>query len=82
MFKAIASRVAPEIVDTEGVFLPTSLDDFTLHLTIRLPISCATITYLWKSSVMVLSVSFEVLSHSGELLVSWRKYSVAWVRWI
>ena len=31
MFRAIASRVAPEVNNSEGTFLPTSLDDFTLH---------------------------------------------------
>lgn len=81
MFGAIASRVAPEVDDAEGAFLPTSLDDFTLH-TDDIPANFLCRYYLpleVERNGRLLSVSFEVLSHSGELLVSCRKYSVAWV---
>ena len=51
-------------------------------LTTSLPTSCPAITYGLPLEVerngRLLSVSF-VLSHSGELLVSCGKYSVAWV---
>jgi hypothetical protein len=46
---------------------------------LSLYISCAAIAFLSKSSEIVFCLSFEVLSHFGELLVSCRKYSVAWV---
>ncbi|KAF8811343.1 ketoacyl-synt-domain-containing protein [Phlegmacium glaucopus] len=81
MFGAIASRIAPEVDDSEGAFLPTSLDDFTLH-TDDIPANFLCRYYLpleVERNGRLLSVSFEVLSHSGELLVSCRKYSVAWV---
>ena len=81
MFGAIASRVAPEVDDSEGAFLPTSLDDFTLH-SHDIPADFTCRYYLpleVERNGRLLSVSFEVLSHSGELLVSCRKYSVAWV---
>ena len=81
MFGAIASRVAPEVDDSEGAFLPTSLDDFTLHSD-DIPADFMCRYYLpleIERNGRLLSVSFEVLSHSGELLVSCRKYSVAWV---
>ena len=81
MFGAIASRVAPEVDDSEGAFLPTSLDDFTLHSE-DIPANFTCRYYLpleVERNGRLLSVSFEVLSHSGELLVSCRKYSVAWV---
>ena len=81
MFGAIASRVAPEVDDSEGAFLPTSLDDFTLHSN-DIPASFLCRYYLpleIERNGRLLSTSFEVLSHSGELLVSCRKYSVAWV---
>ena len=81
MFGAIASRVAPEVDDSEGAFLPTSLDDFTLH-SHDIPADFMCRYYLpleVERNGRLLSVSFEVLSHTGELLVSCRKYSVAWV---
>jgi Polyketide synthase dehydratase len=81
MFGAIASRVAPEVDDSEGAFLPTSLDDFTLHSD-DIPADFMCRYYLpleVERNGRLLSVSFEVLSHSGELLLSCRKYSVAWV---
>ena len=81
MFGAIASRIAPEVDDAEGAFLPTSLDDFTLHSN-DIPANFMCRYYLpleVERNGRLLSVSFEVLSHSGELLVSCGKYSVAWV---
>ncbi|KAF8151526.1 hypothetical protein B0H34DRAFT_132545 [Crassisporium funariophilum] len=81
MFGAIASRIAPEIDDSEGAFLPTSLDDFALHCD-DLPANFTCRYYLpleVERNGRMLSVSFEVLSHSGEVLVSCKKYSVAWV---
>ena len=81
MFGAIASRVAPEVDDSEGAFLPTSLEDFTLHSD-NIPANFMCRYYLpleVERNGRLLSVSFEVLSHSGELLVSCRRYSVAWV---
>jgi hypothetical protein len=81
MFRAIASRVAPKVDNSEGAFLPTSLDDFTLHSD-NIPANfmcCYYLSLKVKCNGHLLSVFFEVLSHSGELLLSCRKYSVEWV---
>lgn len=81
MFGAISSKLAPAMDDTAGAYLPTSLEDFKLHTEeipynftcrYRLPLEIG-------KGARMLSASFEVLSETGELLVSCRKYSVAWV---
>ncbi|RDB30947.1 6-deoxyerythronolide-B synthase EryA1, modules 1 and 2 [Hypsizygus marmoreus] len=65
----------------EGFYLPTSVEGFTLH-TDTLPdeFICR---YFLPMTIMndgrYISLAFEVLSLSGELLVSCQKYSVAWI---
>ncbi|PPQ99823.1 hypothetical protein CVT24_009617 [Panaeolus cyanescens] len=81
MFGAIASRVAPEVDDEEGAFLPTSLEDFTLHTdTIPNNFTCRYALPLEVGrNARLLTASFEVLSDTGALLISCKRYSVAWV---
>ncbi|CAA7264464.1 unnamed protein product [Cyclocybe aegerita] len=81
MFAAVSSKAAPPVDDTNGAFLPTSLEDFTLH-TDDIPYNFTCRYYLPLEvgrGARVLSGSFEVFSESGELLVSCKKYTVAWV---
>jgi len=80
MFGAVSSRLAPEI-EEEGAFLPTSLDDFTLH-TEEIPDKFTCRYYLpleITRNGRLLTVSFDALSEAGELLVSCRRYSAAFV---
>ena len=80
MFRAIVSRVAPEVDDSEGALLPTSLDNFTLHSEdISANFTCRYYLPLKVECNGCLLLVFFELSHSFELLVSCRKYSVAWV---
>lgn len=81
MFGAIAIDQLPQIRKHEGAFLPAALEDFTLHsqsipdtfiCRYRLPVDTA-------RNYQVASSSFEVLSLSGELILSCRKYTVAWI---
>ncbi|CAA7264466.1 unnamed protein product [Cyclocybe aegerita] len=81
MFGALAEEEVPQIREMDGSFLPTSLEDYTLHseelpetfiCRYRLPMDTA-------RNHHVISTAFEVLSLTGELLVSCRKYSVAWI---
>ncbi|KIM43996.1 hypothetical protein M413DRAFT_372839 [Hebeloma cylindrosporum] len=80
-FGAIAERELPQIREVDGSFLPASLEGFTLHsddlpdtLVCRyhLPLDVSRNSHL-------ISTSFEVVSLTGELLVSCTKYSVAWI---
>ncbi|RDB30950.1 Narbonolide/10-deoxymethynolide synthase PikA4, module 6 [Hypsizygus marmoreus] len=71
----------PDSMHTDGFFLPTSLEGFMLHME-DLPSEfiCRyflpfTITHNYHH----ISIALEVLSLSGELLVSCKKYSVAWL---
>lgn len=81
MFAAISSRLAPAMDDDMGAYLPTSLEDFILYANdipydficrYHLPLEIG-------RNARTLSASFEVLEDRGELLLSCRKYSVAWV---
>ena len=81
MFGAIVPRKVPEILDMNGLFLPNSLEDFTLYTDdipdtficrYQLPV---TIT----RNKQVISTAWEVLSLDGEVILSCRKYTVAWI---
>ncbi|KAJ3503195.1 hypothetical protein NLJ89_g8542 [Agrocybe chaxingu] len=81
MFGALAEEEVPQMREMDGSFLPASLEDYTLHseelpdtfiCRYRLPLDTA-------RNHHVISTAFEVLSLAGELLVSCRKYSVAWI---
>ena len=80
MFGAITVQV-PESHDYDGAFRPTALEDFTLHSD-ELPTSFICRYYFpfdISRNFHVASVAFDVFSLSGALLVSCRKYSVAWI---
>ncbi len=67
--------------DTNGAYLPTSLEDFRLHSN-DLPYNFLCRYYLPLEigrGGRFLSASFEVFSITGELLVSCKRYSVACV---
>ncbi|KAF9473131.1 ketoacyl-synt-domain-containing protein [Pholiota conissans] len=81
MFGALSSRLAPPVDDSAGAYLPASLEDFTLH-TDDMPYNFTCRYYLPLDigrNARVLSSCFEVFSDAGVLLVSCKKYSVAWV---
>jgi hypothetical protein len=81
MFGAVTARVAPEMDESAGAYLPASLEDFVLH-TDDLPYNFTCRYHLPLEvgrNARVLSASFDVVSETGTLLVSCRKYSVAWV---
>ncbi len=81
MFGAISARLAPPADDSAGAYLPASLEDFTLH-TDDIPYKFTCRYYLPLDigrNARVLSSCFEVFSDAGDLLVSCKKYSVAWV---
>ncbi|KAF8900861.1 hypothetical protein CPB84DRAFT_1778561 [Gymnopilus junonius] len=81
MFGAISSRVAPKMDETAGAYLPASLEDFTLH-TYDIPYNFTCRYYLpleVARNARLLTASFEVFSDDGTLLVSCKRYSVAWV---
>ena len=81
MFGIISFQELPRSRDLPGVFLPTALEDFTLHSD-ELPASFICRYYFpldISRNYQVLSVGFDVFSLSGALLVSCRKYSVAWI---
>lgn len=82
MFGAVTQfEEVPDYIRTDGFFLPTSLEGFVLH-TESLPSSIICRYHLplaASKNFRAVSVAFEVFSLSGELLVSCRKYSVAWI---
>ena len=81
MFGVITFQELPQSRDLDGVFLPTALEDFTLHSD-DLPTSFICRYYFpldFSRNFHVASVAFDVFSLSGVLLVSCRKYSVAWI---
>ena len=81
MFGAITFQEVPQSRDLDGVFLPTALEDFTLHSD-DLPTSFICRYYFpldISRNFHVASVAFDVFSLSGALLVSCKKYSVAWI---
>jgi KR domain/Polyketide synthase dehydratase len=81
MFGIISFQEVPRSRDLDGVFLPTALEDFTLHSD-ELPTSFICRYYLpldMSRNYHVFSAGFDVFSLSGALLVSCRKYSVAWI---
>jgi acyl transferase domain-containing protein len=81
LFGAVSSRLAPPMDDSAGAYLPASLEDFALH-TDDMPYNFTCRYYLPLEvgrGARILSSSFEVFSETGTLLVSCRKYSVAWV---
>jgi len=81
MFGAVTARVAPKMDESAGAYLPASIEDFVLH-TDDLPYSFTCRYHLPLEvgrNARVLSASFDVISETGALLVSCRKYSVAWV---
>jgi hypothetical protein len=81
MFGAITFQEVPQNHDLDGVFLPTALEDFTLHSD-DLPTSFICRYYFpleFSRNFHVASITFDVFSLSGALLVSCRKYSVAWI---
>ena len=81
MFAAISSRLAPSTPEGQGAYLPTSLEDFALH-TDDMPYDFTCRYYLPLEvgrGARTLTASFEVFSGTGGLLVSCKKYTVAWV---
>jgi len=81
MFGALSSRLAPPMDEDEGAYLPTSLEDFTLHSD-EIPYNFTCRYYLPLEigrGARTLGASFEVFAETGEILVSCKKYSVAWV---
>ncbi|KDR66938.1 hypothetical protein GALMADRAFT_232329 [Galerina marginata CBS 339.88] len=80
-FGAIIQEEVPQLRDRDGAFLPTSLDDFTLHSD-DLPETFLCRYYLpldVTRNYHVISLPFDVLSLSGDLLISCGKYAVAWI---
>ncbi|PBK61389.1 ketoacyl-synt-domain-containing protein [Armillaria solidipes] len=72
---------APPMERTEGSFLPSSLEGLTFY-TDDLPLSFVCRYHLpisMERNDHVMAVKFDVLSNDGELLVSCKKYSVAWI---
>ncbi|KAK0184742.1 polyketide synthetase [Armillaria mellea] len=72
---------APPTERTEGSFLPSSLEGLTFY-TDDLPLSFVCRYHLpvsMERNDHVMAVNFDVLSNDGELLVSCKKYSVAWI---
>ena len=81
MFGALATQEVSQTRDFDGAFLPTALENFTLHSD-ELPTSFICRYYLplnTSRNFHVISVAFDVFSLSGVLLVSCSKYSVAWI---
>ena len=81
MFAALSSRLAPSTPEGQGAYLPTSLEDFALH-TDDIPYDFTCRYYLPLEvgrGARTLTASFEVFSGTGGLLVSCKKYTVAWV---
>jgi len=81
MFGALTFQEVPQSRDLDGAFLPTALEDFTLHSD-ELPVSFICRYYLpldISRNFHVISAAFDVFSLSGTLLVSCRKHSVAWI---
>jgi len=81
MFGALSSQLAPPMDDDKGSYVPTSLEDFKLH-TDDIPYNFTCRYYLPLEigrGARTLSASFEVFAETGELLLSCKKYSVAWV---
>ncbi|KAF9557920.1 ketoacyl-synt-domain-containing protein [Agrocybe pediades] len=77
----IIEREVPQTKDMDGAFLPNSLEHYTIHDE-SLPDSFICRYYLPFTSSRnyhVMSVAFDVLSLTGEKLMSCKKYSVAWV---
>ncbi|KAK0471022.1 hypothetical protein IW261DRAFT_1612345 [Armillaria novae-zelandiae] len=72
---------APPTERTDGSFLPSSLEGLTFY-TDDLPMSFVCRYHLpisMERNDHVMAVNFDVLSNEGELLVSCKKYSVAWI---
>lgn len=81
MFGALSSRLAPPMDEDKGAYLPTSLVDFALHSD-DIPYNFTCRYYLPLEigrGARTLSASFEVFADTGGLLLSCKKYSVAWV---
>jgi len=81
MFGAIAPRKIPEILDTNGLFLPNSLEDLILY-TDDIPdtfICRYQLPFSITRNKQVISTALEVLSLEGEVMLSCRKYIVAWI---
>jgi len=80
-FGAIVQEKVPQLRDLNGTFLPSFLDDFTLHSD-DLPESFICRYHLpldVTRNYHVMSLAFDVLSLSGDLLISCGKYAVAWI---
>lgn len=78
-FGAIAQQEFPQIRELDGSFLPASLEGFTLHSD-DLPDTFVCRYHLpldVTRNFHLISTSFEVVSLTGELLVSCTKYFVA-----
>ena len=73
MFGAVTFQEVPQSRDLDGVFLPTALhsDDLPTSFICRHYLSHVTSTWYLSLSTF--------LSLSGALLVSCRRYSVAWI---
>ncbi|KAJ7768218.1 hypothetical protein B0H16DRAFT_1686400 [Mycena metata] len=81
MFGACMGDTLDDPAFASGACLPLALDGFSLHVD-ELPPSFICryrLPLLHERNNRVISTAFEVLSHSGELLVSCMKYSVTWV---
>lgn len=81
MFAAVSSQFASPMDETNGAYLPTSLEDFRLHKN-DLPDNFVCRYYLPLEigrGGRSLSASFEAFNTLGELLVSCKRYTLAWV---
>ncbi|THU96792.1 ketoacyl-synt-domain-containing protein [Dendrothele bispora CBS 962.96] len=83
MFGAVSPDLLdiPRKLSTDGSFLPSSFEGLTMYSS-TLPDSFICRYHLpiqEERNFLVMSVRFEILSHDGELLVSCKRYSVAWV---
>lgn len=79
MCGALAFQEVPQSRDADGAFLPTALEDFTLHSD-ELPTFFICRYYLpldISRNFHVISAAFDVFSLAGVLLVSCGKCSVA-----
>lgn len=78
---AVVHKQVPQLSELDGSFLPTSIHGYTLHSD-NIPdafICRYHLPFEVTRNFNVVSTAFEVLSHSGDLLISCAKYSLAWI---
>ena len=78
---AVVHKQVPQLSELDGSFLPTSIHGYMLHSD-NIPdafICRYHLPFEVTRNFNVVSTAFEVLSHSGDLLISCAKYSLAWI---